>query len=125
MGDHTGGGGRVSTARNPRGRRNRTGPETQTGFVRNGAGRAVSGSAAIANRQLALRHADWLNDARNPGRQSVLATQSAGNGRNRAQDARDRVAGYRAGFTSGRLANSGSVAFRTGERAALTDLRTF
>ena len=122
MGQNTGGGGRVSTARNPRGRRNRA---TTPDLVRNAQGQAVSGSLTQANNQLRLRRANWLEASRNPERQRRLGRTGIGNGRTMAQDARDRLAGYRAGFTTGRLANTGSVAFRTGERAALADLRTF
>lgn len=53
-----------------------------------------------ADNALALRHADRLNDARNPGRQRVLRTQTLATGENAATAAKDYVDGYRLGFVN-------------------------
>ena len=119
MGDGPGGAGRVGarTGANlartqPPARR-----ATSDQLRRNAQGQVVGGSPALAQRQLALRHADWLNDARNPARQHALNPEGA-------RAARDRVAGYRAAYTSGTRSNAAeSVPFRVGERAAIADLR--
>lgn len=97
-------------------------------IVRNRAGVAQRGSLTDANNELRLRRADWLNEANLAARRQAnpnTPRNVANSGRVQPRDAQDRVAGYRAAFTTGRMARSGSVAFRTGERAAMADLRNY
>lgn len=94
-----------------------------SGVVRNRAGVAQRGSLADANNELRLRYADRLSTSRASATRTIRGV--APSTRAQRQEASQWVSGYRAAFTTGRMANSASVAFRQGERQARTDLANY
>lgn len=83
-----------------------------------------------ADNVLRLHFAGRLNNATNPGRQRVLGTQASDlrTNRTRADDERDWVSGYRAGFTNPRSIRTNvanNPAFVNGQLTGIRDLQQY